>query len=301
MPEQLLDAIGNVIHREYAQALPPGLYIVATPIGNLADMTLRALSVLARADHVACEDTRHSLKLFNHYGIARRLTAYHEHNAHRERLKILRWLADGASVALISDAGTPLISDPGYKLVREAVEARHQVYAIPGPSSLTAALSISGLPTDSFFFAGFLPPRQAAMRRKLAELQNISGTLVFFETAPRLTATLEALGDVFSGGQVVIARELTKRFEEVLRGSLPLTETEYDVEWRGEFVVLVSPPAASDVDENVIEQALEEALKSVSVRDAVEKVARTFGVQRRMVYNLALRIQERQPKGNEGQ
>lgn len=297
MPEQLLDAITNVIHKEYAQALPQGLYIVATPIGNLADVTLRALSVLARADHVACEDTRHSLKLFNHYGIARRLTAYHEHNAHRERPKILRWLADGASVALISDAGTPLISDPGYKLVREAAEAGHQVYALPGPSSLTAALSISGLPTDSFFFAGFLPSRQTAMRRRLTELQDISGTLVFFETAPRLTATLEVLGDVFSGGEVVIARELTKRFEEVLRGSLPLTETMHDIEWRGEFVVLVSPPAAGDVEEHVIEQALEEALKGMSVRDAVEKVARTFGVQRRMVYNLALCIQGRQPKG----
>ncbi len=300
MPEQLLDAIGHVIHKEYAQALPPGLYIVATPIGNLADITLRALSVLARADHVACEDTRHSLKLFNHYGIARRLTAYHEHNAHRERPKILRWLADGASVALISDAGTPLISDPGYKLVREAAEAGHQVFAIPGPSSFTAALSVSGLPTDSFHFAGFLPSRQAAMRRKLAELQDISGTLVFFETAPRLTATLEVLGEVFSGGEVVIARELTKRFEEILRSSLPLTETGHDVEWRGEFVVLVSPPMAKGVDEAVIEQALEEALKSLTVRDAVEKVAGTFGVQRRMVYNLALQVEGRQSKGERG-
>jgi 16S rRNA (cytidine1402-2'-O)-methyltransferase len=297
MTEHLLDAIGNVIHKEYTGALPPGLYIVATPIGNLADITIRALSVLARADHVACEDTRHSLKLLNHYGIARRLTAYHEHNAHRERPKILRWLDEGASVALISDAGTPLISDPGYKLVRGAAEAGHQVFAIPGPSSLTAALSISGLPTDSFFFVGFLPSRKAAMRRKLGELQDISGTLVFFETAPRLTATLEVLGEVFSGGEVVVARELTKRFEEILRGSLPLTETMRNAEWRGEFVVLVSPPVANDVDEHVIEQAVEEALKSMSVRDAVEKVTRTFGVQRRMVYNLALRIESWQPKG----
>jgi 16S rRNA (cytidine1402-2'-O)-methyltransferase len=177
------------------------------------------------------------------------------------------------------------------------VEAGHQVFTIPGPSSLTAALCISGLPTDSFFFAGFLPPRKAAMRRRLAELQKISGTLVFFETAPRLTDTLEVLGEVFSGGQVVIARELTKRFEEILRGSLPLTETVRDSEWRGEFVVLVSPPVAGDVEEYVIEKVLEEALESMSVRDAVEKVARTFGVQRRMVYNLALRIGGEQPQG----
>ncbi|MEJ2125639.1 MAG: 16S rRNA (cytidine(1402)-2'-O)-methyltransferase [Alphaproteobacteria bacterium] len=273
---------------------------MATPIGNARDITLRALSVLMRADRVICEDTRHSLKLFNHFGVARRLAAYHEHNAHRERPKILRWLAEGASVALISDAGTPLISDPGYKLVREAAEAGHQVFAIPGPSSLIAALSVSGLPTDSFFFAGFLPPRDVAMRRRLAELYNIAGTLVFFETAPRLAATLNALGEVFPGREAVIARELTKCFEEVVRGSLPLTEAVRDVAWRGEFVVLVSPPVENDVEEGEIEQALEEALKSMSVRDAVEKVARTFGVRKKMVYNLALCVGGRQPKGEEG-
>lgn len=288
MSDQLHQAIRNVIERETSASLAPGLYIVATPIGNLADITLRALAVLAGADHVCCEDTRHSLKLFNHFGISKHLTAYHDHNAHRERPKILRWLAEGARVALISDAGTPLISDPGYKLVREAAEAGHAVFSIPGPSSVITALAASGLPTDSFFFAGFLPPREAAARRRLAEVGAIPGTLVFFDTAPRLETTLAILGEVFFGRELVIARELTKRFEEIIRVTLPFAGRP-EAEWKGEFVLLVSPPLAPATNENDVEKALAEAMQHMSVRDAVEKVTRTFSVPRKMVYNLALK------------
>jgi len=291
MTDPLLSSIQSTLARETATPLAPGLYIVATPIGNLADITLRALAVLARATHVLCEDTRHSLKLLNHYGIARRLTAYHDHNADRERPKILEWLREGAAVALISDAGTPLISDPGYKLVRDAAAEGIAVLSIPGPSAVVAALAASGLPTDSFFFAGFLPAREAAARRRLAGLAAIPGTLIFFETATRLEGTLDALGELFPGREAVIARELTKRFEEFIRGPLPLARDEKR-EWKGEFVLLISPPVPQDASQDELENALGSALQRLSARDAVEEVARTFGVPKRMVYNLALQLQK---------
>src|SRR5271156_5927936 len=199
----------------------PGLHIVATPIGNLGDVTLRALETLAGADLIACEDTRVTRKLLDRYGIATPLTPYHEHNAAKARPLLLRRLGEGAAIALVSDAGTPLISDPGFKLVRAAADAGHTVTALPGASALLAGLTVAGLPTDQFFFAGFLPPKQAARRTRVAELSRIPATLVLFETGPRIAA---ALADLAAGlgedREAALGRELTKLHEEVLRGDL---------------------------------------------------------------------------------
>src|ERR1700733_5581082 len=200
--------------------LAPGLHIVATPIGNLGDITLRALETLAGADVIACEDTRVTHKLLDRYGIARPLTPYHEHNATKARPMLLRRLAEGAAIALVSDAGTPLISDPGYKLVRAAQDAGHGVPALPGASALLAALSVAGLPTDQFLFVGFLPPKQAARRARITELAGIPASLVLFETGPRIAATLADLAAGLGPRQAALCRELTKIHEEVRRGEL---------------------------------------------------------------------------------
>src|SRR5262252_2413407 len=198
----------------------PGLYLVATPIGNLGDITLRALELLAGVDVIACEDTRVTRKLTERYGITTPLTPYHEHNATEARPRLLARLADGEAVALVSDAGTPLISDPGYKLVRAACEAGHAVTALPGPSSVLAALSVAGLPTDRFFFEGFLPAKQAPRQKRVAELANIPATLVLFESGSRLAATLTDLAATFGKRAAATCRELTKLHEEVRRGDL---------------------------------------------------------------------------------
>ncbi len=242
MPENTIEAVRTVLEHAFAEPLAGGLYIVATPIGNLSDISLRALAVLARADLILCEDTRHTQKLVHHFQLTGRLSAYHDHNAARERPKILRKLAEGASIALVSDAGTPLISDPGYKLVREAAAQGTPVISIPGASAVLAGLTVSGLPTDSFFFGGFLPPKEAAARRRLGELADIPATLVLFETATRLERTLKTLGETLPGRELVIARELTKRFEEVVRTTLP-ADGLAGREWRGELVLMLAPPA----------------------------------------------------------
>jgi 16S rRNA (cytidine1402-2'-O)-methyltransferase len=288
----LADAVAAMLRRELAGSLAPGLHIVATPIGNLADISLRALAVLARADHVLCEDTRHSQKLLTAYGLRTRLTPYHDHNAESQRPKVLAWLEGGAAVALISDAGTPLIADPGYKLVRAATEAGHKVHAVPGPSAAIAALSIGGLPTDAFHFAGFLPPKQAARRRRLDELAEIPATLVLYETAPRLNEALNDLGLAMAGREVVVARELTKRFEEAIRGVLPLSLSDESVEAKGEIVILVSPPPEHEPAQDEIREAVAAALERLSLRDAVDEVTRTLRVPRRVVYALALELQK---------
>ncbi len=288
----LTGAVTAMLARELAGPPAPGLYIVATPIGNLADISLRALAVLARADHILCEDTRHSQKLLTAYGIRGRLSPYHDHNAAGQRPKILEWLGDGASVALISDAGTPLIADPGYKLVRAALEAGHAVHAVPGASAGIAALSVSGLPTDAFLFAGFLPPKQAARRRRLEELAGVAATLVLYETAPRLQQALEDLASVMSGREVVIAREVTKRFEETIRGVLPLAMPDDAAGIKGEIVILVAPPVERVHAEDEIREAVAEALQRLSLRDAVDEVTRTLRVPRRIVYALALELQK---------
>ena len=290
----LTGATASMLEREWASPLAAGLHIVATPIGNLADIGLRALAVLARADHICCEDTRHSQKLLAAYGINARLSPYHDHNGARERPKILAWLAGGASVALISDAGTPLIADPGYKLVREALDAGHRVHAVPGPSAAIAALSVGGLPTDAFHFAGFLPPKQAARAARLDELAPIPATLVLYETAQRLPQTLEDLARAMSGREIAIAREITKRFEEVTCGRLPIPLPETQ-ELKGEFVLLIGPPEDHRTSEDDIRAALLEALPRLSMRDAVDEVARTLRVPRRLVYGLALALQKAEP------
>jgi 16S rRNA (cytidine1402-2'-O)-methyltransferase len=267
-----------------------GLYLVATPIGNLGDITLRALEVLASVDIIACEDTRVTRKLMDRYGIETRLTPYHEHNATEARPRLLARLADGQAIALVSDAGTPLISDPGYKLVRAACEAGHTVTALPGPSSVLAALSVAGLPTDRFFFEGFLPAKQAARQKRVAELASILATLVLFESGSRLAATLTDLAAAFGKRAAAACRELTKLHEEVRRGDLETLARDYaaGAESRGEFVVVVAPPADDGGTSDNVDELLLQALRRVSVKDAVGEVALATGRPRREVYQRAL-------------
>ena len=281
--------------------LAAGLHIVATPIGNLRDITLRALETLAAADVIACEDTRVTRKLLDHYGIATPLTPYHEHNAAAARPKLLARLAAGEAVALVSDAGTPLISDPGFKLVRAGWEAGHAVTAAPGASAALAALAVAGLPTDRFFFAGFLPPKDGPRRTRITELSRIPATLILYESGPRVGRTLNALAEGLGARQAAVCRELTKLHEEVRRGELPALAQAYDegAEIRGEFTVVIAPPAADagapDADE--VDALLRRALRHASVKDAVSDVAATTGRPRREIYQRALALSE----GDDGQ
>lgn len=288
---------GDIV--EVAKAAP-ALYLVATPIGNLGDVSLRALEVLAGVDVIACEDTRITRKLTERYGIATPLTPYHEHNAAEVRPKLLARLADGQAVALVSDAGTPLISDPGYKLVRAASEAGHTVTAIPGASAVLAGLSVAGLPTDRFFFEGFLPAKQAARQKRVVALTGIPSTVVLFESGLRIAATLADLAAAFGPRLAAICRELTKVHEEVKRGDLEALAQEYagDAEKRGEFVIVVAPPTeqqeAADLD-----GLLRRAFTRVSVRDAVAEVALVTGRPRREVYRRALGLAKASDDGDE--
>ena len=268
----------------------PGLYLVATPIGNLGDVTLRALELLAGADIIACEDTRVTRKLTERYGITTPLTPYHEHNAAEARPKLLAQLVDGQAVALVSDAGTPLISDPGYKLVRAACEAGHAVTALPGASAVLTALSVAGLPTDHFFFEGFLPPRQSARQKRIAALANVPATLVLFESGPRIAAALADLAATLGTRAAAICRELTKLHEEVKRSDLVTLAQEYSkgAETRGEFVIVVAPSPDGDETADNIDDLLRQALTRVSVKDAVGEVALATGRSRREVYQRAL-------------
>ena len=272
----------------------PGLYLVATPIGNLRDVTLRALDLLAAADLVACEDTRVTAKLLRHYGLAPPRVPYHEHNAEQMRPHLLERLKAGAVVALVSDAGTPLISDPGYKLVRAALEEGIPVAALPGASAALTGLVLSGLPSDRFFFAGFLPPRSAARRRALTELAGVPATLVFFETAPRLAAALADMNEILGERKAAVARELTKLYEETRRGSLLELAAHYRAAGppKGELVVIVGPPGAERVaaSDETLDAALGAALATMSVKDASAAVAAATGQPRRLVYQRALQL-----------
>jgi 16S rRNA (cytidine1402-2'-O)-methyltransferase len=272
--------------------LTPGLHIVATPIGNLGDITLRALTALAGADLIACEDTRVTRKLLDRYAIATPLTPYHDHNAATARPALLRRLAGGSAIALVSDAGTPLISDPGYKLVRAAKDAGHPVTTLPGASALLAALAVAGLPTDQFLFAGFLPAKQAARRARSAELGRIPATLVLFETGPRLAAMLSDLAAEFGPREAAVCRELTKLHEEIRHGDLAtLAQGCADGELRGEFVVVIAPPqAAAPVSAGDTDSLLRQALARVSLKDAVGEVADVTGLPRRELYQRALAL-----------
>ena len=279
-----------------APEMPPGLYLVATPIGNLGDVTLRALETLAGVEVVACEDSRVTRRLFERYGISTPLLTYHEHNAETARPKILARLEAGAAVALVSDAGTPLISDPGFKLVQAAQAEGHAVTALPGASAVLAALTASGLPTDRFFFEGFLPPRESARRTRIDELAKIPATLVFFETGPRIAAMLDDVATGLGARPAAVCRELTKLHEEVRRGDVAMLAQAYrnGAENRGEFVVVVGPPARGDLDDAIdIDALLKRALATASLKDAAEAVAAATGQKRRIVYQRALALSRR--------
>src|SRR5262245_47183670 len=269
-----------------APALTAGLHLVATPIGNLRDITLRALEVLAAADLIACEDTRVTRKLLDHYGIATPLTPYHEHNAVEARPRLLTKLAAGATVALVSDAG--------FKLVRAAQEAGHAVTALPGASAMLAALVVSAMPTDRFFFEGFLPPKRAQRRARVFELARIPATLVLFETGPRLAAALADLAEELGPRPAAICRELTKLHEEVRRGDLMTLAGMYATapEPRGEIAIVIAPPPAqaAAMDVNDLDTLLRAALDRLSVKDAVGKIAAVTGRPRREVYQRALAL-----------
>jgi 16S rRNA (cytidine1402-2'-O)-methyltransferase len=275
-----------------AGAIAPGLHIVATPIGNLGDVTLRALATLAAADLVACEDTRVTRRLLDRYAIVTPLTPYHDHNAATVRPKLLRRLAEGAAIALVSDAGTPLISDPGYKLVRAAQDAGYGVTTLPGPSSVLAALTVAGLPTDQFVFAGFLPPKPAARRARICELGRVPATLVLFETGPRLAATLADLASELGEREAAICRELTKMHEDIRRGPLAtLAQQSVSDEIRGEFVLVIAPPPQQQLPSaEEADAMLRQALARTSLKDAVGEVAAATGLPRRELYQRALTL-----------
>ena len=280
-------------HEIAARPLAPGLYVVATPIGNLADISLRALATLAAADTIACEDTRVTSVLLRHYGIRTRLLAYHDHNAVRQRPVVLAALAEGRSVALVSDAGTPLVSDPGYRLVVEARAAGHAVVPIPGASALLAALVAAGLPTDTFLFAGFLPPKSGARRTRLAELSAVPATLVFYESGPRLAASLADMAAVLGHERpAAMARELTKAFETVRPGTLASLAAGLAGEGppKGEMVVVVGPPIAAATSAEDADALLRSLLVARPVSAAVAEAATLTGLKRRDLYRRALEL-----------
>ncbi len=275
-----------------ARPLEPGLYLVATPIGNLADVTLRALETLAAADIVACEDTRVTRVLFDRYGIARKPFAYHEHNAERAGERLLAALDEGRSVALVSDAGTPLVSDPGYRLATGAIERGHRVFPLPGASAPLAALLASGLPSDSFFFAGFPPTKKKARRDRLGALADVPGSLVFFESPHRIAATLhEAAETLGPARRAAVCRELTKMHEEVTRGTLAELASDFAgrEQVRGEIVLVVGPPAeapppaAADVD-----ALLADLLATMPPAAAAREAAQRTGLDRKTLYQRLL-------------
>lgn len=287
---ELPDRIAHEARRWLAEPLASGLHVVATPIGNLGDASPRALATLARADLVVCEDTRVTRTLLAHFGLAPPLAAYHEHNAEAERPRLLGLLAEGKAIALVSDAGTPLVSDPGLKLVQAAISQGCAVHQVPGPSAVLGALAVAGLATDAFMFAGFLPPRQAARRTRLQDLAAVPATLVLFEAPSRLADALDDVAVVLPGRSVAVARELTKRFEEVRRGeAADLAEWARD-EVRGEVVIVVAPPPPREISDTEIESALAIEIAHGSLRDAVRTVAEATGAARSRVYGIGLKL-----------
>src|SRR6478735_7124195 len=296
-PEGLMEPAGRSFtvagHVLTAPKAAPGLHLVATPIGNLGDITLRALETLAGVDIIACEDTRITRRLTERYAISAELKPYHEHNAVMARPKILQKLAQGASIALVSDAGTPLISDPGFKLVREVCAAGHAVIAVPGASSVLTALSVAALPTDRFFFQGFLPAKQVARRTRLAELARIDATLVMFESGNRVQETLADLAESMAGRDAAICRELTKLHEEIKRAPIvELAKAADTLETRGEFVLVIGPPQsdANAMTQDDLDDLLRSSLARDSVKDSVAHAVELSGRSRREVYARALEL-----------
>ncbi|SDX12252.1 16S rRNA (cytidine1402-2'-O)-methyltransferase [Ruegeria halocynthiae] len=275
--------------------LAAGLYFVATPIGTARDITLRALDVLASADMIAAEDTRSLRRLMEIHGVpleGRRILAYHDHSGAGARGRILEALEHGQSVAYASEAGMPLIADPGYDLGRQAAEAGYNVTCAPGPSAVLTALTLAGLPTDAFFFAGFLPNASGARRSRIEALRNIPGTLVFYESPKRVAACLADLADSLGGDrQAALCRELTKKFEETRRGTLADLADEYQgVSVKGEVVLLVDRAHSQSIKESDVEEALLQALETHSVRDAADLVSKMFSLPRRLIYQKALNL-----------
>lgn len=271
--------------------LRPGLYIVATPIGNLSDLSPRAADILARADVLAVEDSRVTAKLLQHMGVRRPMIPYHDHNADRMRPELIARMGS-ESVALASDAGTPLISDPGYKLVRDARAAGLPVTTIPGPCAAIAALTLAGLPTDRFLFAGFLPSKAKARADAIAELAGIRATLVFYESGPRLAAALSALADGLGPREAAVAREISKAYEDTVTGSLAELATRYaDAPPKGEIVIIVAPPGEAEAaSEDDVDAALREALKRLPPAKAAGEVAKALGADRKALYARAMAL-----------
>lgn len=276
--------------------LLPGLYLIATPIGTARDITLRALDILASADILAAEDTRSLRKLMDIHGIAladRPLLAYHDHNGDKVRPRLLEALAAGKSVVYASEAGTPMVADPGFDLGRAVVDAGQRLISAPGPSAVVTALTLAGLPTDQFHFSGFLPNTKSRRKSALNALTEVPGTLVFYESPKRVAAMLSDAAEILGGArQAAVARELTKKFEEVLRGPLAdLAETCAGRTLKGEIVVLIGRGASSAVNEVDLEATLRQALQTMSVRDAADQVSAETGMKRRQVYQLALKLE----------
>ncbi|MET3927651.1 16S rRNA (cytidine(1402)-2'-O)-methyltransferase [Devosia sp. 2618] len=275
-----------------APPLAPGLYVVATPIGNLRDITIRALETLAAASVVLCEDTRMSARLLDHYGIKGRRVALHEHNERAKADDIVRRVAAGEAIALISDAGTPLLSDPGFPLIRALAEANQPVFPIPGASALLSALVVAGLPTDAFAFHGFLPPKAGARANAIKALKDSRETLVFYESPRRLDDTLASMAEIFGDRQAAVALELTKRFERVHRGSLGALAAEFaDTETKGEAVIVVAGAAEPTAPDAADWQAdLSAAMEQQPLRVAVDEVTQKYGLKRKEVYDAALAL-----------
>ena len=270
--------------------LSPGLYIVATPIGNLGDITLRAVEVLQRVSAVACEDTRVTGKLLNHLGIKKRMIRYDDHASEGDRERLLAQM-EVEPVALVSDAGTPLISDPGYRLVRSVRERGIAVTSLPGPNAAVVAMTLAGLPNDRFLFAGFLPSKAKAREAVLAELAAVPATLIFYETAPRLEASLQAIAAILPGREVAVGRELTKKFEECRAGTPDELIAHYAQRPpKGEIVLLIGPPADEPADDLDVDALLLAELGEAKASQAAAKVAKATGLDRKVLYARALEL-----------
>ena len=273
--------------------MQPGLHIVSTPIGNLRDITLRALDTLAGADEVLAEDTRVARKLLDAHGIRAKLSAYHDHNGAERRPGLIDKLKDGATIALISDAGTPLVSDPGWKLAHEAAAQGIRIIPVPGASAMLAGLVASALPSDRFMFCGFLPAKSGQRRREAEALKTVPATLIVYEGGSRLAACLADLSEVLGAGrEAAVARELTKLFEETRRGTLGDLAAHYAQAGapKGEIVILIGPPAETETDQDTIDAALADALETMAVKDAANTVAAAFGLSKRDAYQRALKL-----------
>jgi 16S rRNA (cytidine1402-2'-O)-methyltransferase len=276
------------------------LFLVATPIGNLEDITFRAVRTLKEADLIACEDTRHTRRLLDHYGIEKPTISYHEHNESGRSESLVERIRSGANVALVSDAGTPLISDPGYRLVKAAVEAEIRIIPIPGPSAILAALTASGLPTDAFYFGGFVSQKQSARRKSLQALANLDCALVFYEAPHRILETLQDIAEIYGDREIVLTRELTKLHEEFLRGpALALFRNLKDRDSvKGEITLVIGKPAAKPADERPVAEAFDEYIaQGLSRMDAIKAVAKDRGVSKRVIYSS---LEELRPAKNPG-